>query len=174
MRKFTKVFLILFTFAVLLGSINIAHAKTDWNKFINKLYAHDNKEYNKTITVLAKLLKGEGGKTTTNQAAVAWCVLNRVDRNKTHKTIIQIATRPHQFAYHKRAPVKKHLKKLAKDVLDRWIAEKLGQKDVGRVLPKTYYYFGGNGTWNRFRKYYRRGHRGQRYLIPKYSKIYDD
>jgi hypothetical protein len=173
MRKF-KVLLFLLTFLVILGHFNTAYAKTDWNKFINKLYANNNKEYNNTTTVLAKLLKGEGGKTTTNQAAVAWCVFNRVDRAKGKRTIIQIATAKHQFAYRKRAPIKKYLKKLAKDVLDRWIAEKLGQKDVVRVLPKGYCYFGGNGTWNRFRKYYQKRHRGQKYLIPKYSKIYDD
>ena len=145
-----------------------------WRKFIKRLYANNYKEYNKTIDILAQLLNGEGGKTTTNQASVAWCVLNRVDKTKGRKTIIQIATAKHQFAWNKRAPIKNHLKKLAKDVLNRWISEKTGKKNVGRVLPKGYCYFGGDGTWNRFRLYYKVGHKGQKRIIPKYSKIYKD
>ena len=143
-----------------------------WEKFINKLYANNNKEYNKTIIVLAKTLYGEGGKGETNKAAVVWCVLNRVDRAKGERTIIQIATKPHQFAYRKRAPVKDYLKKLAKDVLNRWIAEKQCQKDIGRVLPEYYHYFTGNGTYNVFRKFYRKP--GQERLTPKHSQVYSD
>ena len=105
------------------------------------------------IEMLAKLIWGEarGVKSTTEKAAVVWCVLNRVEAKEYPNSIETVITQPHQFAgYNEDYPVTQELQLIAEDVLCRWYAEKAGEKDIGRVLPKEYVYFTGDGSRNHF------------------------
>lgn len=105
------------------------------------------------IEMLAKLIWGEarGVESITEKAAVAWCVLNRVDAKGYPNSIEAVVTQPHQFVgYDEDYPVTKEHRLIAEDVLCRWYAEKAGEKDVGRVLPKEYVYFTGDGSRNHF------------------------
>lgn len=105
------------------------------------------------IEMLAKLIWGEarGVESITEKAAVAWCVLNRVDAKGYPNSIKAVITQPHQFVgYDEDYPVTKEHRLIAEDVLCRWYAEKAGEKDVGRVLPKEYVYFTGDGSRNHF------------------------
>lgn len=105
------------------------------------------------VEMLAKLIWGEarGVKTTTEKAAVVWCVLNRVDSAGFPNTIEKVVTQPRQFVgYAEEYPATEENKKIAKDVLNRWYAEKAGHTDIGRVLPKEYTFFTGDGKSNYF------------------------
>lgn len=106
------------------------------------------------ITMMAKLLYREcrGVKSKAEQAAVAWCVLNRVDAKKYPDTIKDVITQKSQFAWNSKTPVTDELYELAEDVLGRWAREKNGETDVGRTLPATYLYFRGDGKRNHFRE----------------------
>ena len=108
------------------------------------------------IDMLARLVWAEarGVGSTMEQAAVIWCVLNRVDNGAWGDTITDVVTAPHQFAYDEHTPVKDEFRALAQDVVKRWIYEKLGAEDVGRVLPSGYLYFAGRHGHNRFRLEY--------------------
>lgn len=110
----------------------------------------------KDVEAIAKTLWGEcrGVKSTAQQAAVAWCILNRVDEGGYFgSSIIEVVSKPNQFAgYNPNYPVTADLAALAEDVLIRWHAEKEGAEDVGRTLPKGYCYFVGDGTYNYFTK----------------------
>lgn len=107
--------------------------------------------------VLARLIYSEarGVGSKMEQAAVAWCVLNRVDARFNNGTIIGVATARNQFSYSMRSPVKGEFKELAIDVVWRWKAEKAGCVEAGRVLPRDYLYFSGRNGHNWFRKTYR-------------------
>lgn len=111
--------------------------------------------------VLAKTVYGEArGCSTTEQAAVIWCVLNRVDDECAFwpDDIIGVATQPEQFhGYYAGHPVTQEHYALALDVIDRWQQEKNGEADVGRVLPPEYLYFHGDGEHNHFRTEYTGG-----------------
>ena len=105
------------------------------------------------VEMLARLIYTEarGVKSKTEQAAVVWVVLNRLDNpNRLQKTIAEVVCAPYQFDYRPWAPVTDEFKALAVDVLERWQAEKSGQADVGRVLPPEYQYFEGWGGRNWF------------------------
>lgn len=110
---------------------------------------------------IAKVLYGEArGCSTTEQAAVAWCILNRVDDTSGlwPDDIIGVVTQEHQFAgYSQEHPVLPELYDLAMDVLERWQREKTGETDVGRVLPAEYFYFQGDGQHNYFRQEFEGG-----------------
>lgn len=100
--------------------------------------------------MMAKLLWGEcrGVESKMEQAAVAWCVLNRVDDPRFPGTIQEVITQPYQFTgYQKSNPVDPELLELAQDVIERWQNE-----DEGRVLPEEYVYFVAGGGHNRFSK----------------------
>lgn len=90
---------------------------------------------------------------TMEQAAVAWCILNRVDDPRFPATVREnvTPTSPRQFAYYPDTPLRDDLYALALDVLGRWEREKNGEIDVGRVLPSEYLYFWGDGKHNHFR-----------------------
>lgn len=94
---------------------------------------------------------------TDHKAAVAWCILNRVDDPRWGDSIREVVTQRHQFAWDADAPVTDELLALAQDVLLRWELEKLGVGDVGRVLPREYVYFAGDGRVNHFRTEYEGG-----------------
>ena len=109
------------------------------------------------VEALAKTMWGEAGSIDSKmeQAAVAWCVLNRVDAEGFGNSIISVITAPNQFLGYKASfPVKPELEELARDVLIRWYREKNGETDVGRVLPKDYCWFWGDGKHNHFRNKY--------------------
>ena len=109
--------------------------------------------------LIARTLWGEARSCDqTHQAAVAWCILNRVDSPAFPNTIREVVTRKYQFAgYHAGNPVEPELLALAYDVLARWSIEPECVADIGRVLPKEYLYFGGNGSVNQFRTRYMGG-----------------
>lgn len=112
-----------------------------------KLYTEDD------VEMLARLIYTEarGVKSKTEQAAVVWVVLNRLDNpNRSQKTIADVVTAPHQFDYRPWAPATEEFKALAVDVLERWEREKNGFENVGRVLPVEYQYFEGWGGRNWF------------------------
>lgn len=112
-----------------------------------KLYTQDD------VDMLARLIYTEarGVKSRTEQAAVVWCVLNRLDNpNRPQKTIADVVTAPHQFDYRPWAPVLPEFEELAADVLELWEQEKNGVENVGRVLPAEYQYFNGWGGRNWF------------------------
>lgn len=107
----------------------------------------------KQVEMMANVMYGEArGLDDMHIAAVGWCVLNRVDAG--YGTIEQVISAPHQFCGYKANRVYKDLdsynrcKRIATDVLDRYFTE--GQP--GRVLPKDYLYFTGNGVENKYRK----------------------
>ena len=104
---------------------------------------------------IAKVLYHEcrGVPSKTEQACVAWTVLNRVD--KDNSTVYSVVRAPHQFAFYEDAPVRDELLDLAYDVLERWNREKNGETDVGRVLPEEYIFFYGRDGRNHFRDNYK-------------------
>lgn len=119
------------------------------------------------VEMLARLIYTEarGVRSKTEQAAVVWVVLNRLDNpNRPQKTIADVVCAPYQFDYRPWVPVTDEFKALAVDVLERWQAEKRATagspaspggasrsaEDVGRVLPPEYQYFEGWGGRNWF------------------------
>lgn len=104
------------------------------------------------LTILAKVVYREarGIEDKAHQAAVIWCILNRVDAGLGGDTITEVATYPNAFAWVPDTPVEQEFLMLAADVCERWNLEKAGQDDVGRVLPKEYLYFTGDGELNHF------------------------
>lgn len=110
-----------------------------------------------TVTVaelqtLAKIVYQEarGIPQKSHQAAVIWCILNRLDNGYWGDDIITVATYPNAFAWVPDTPVEEEFMDLAIDVVTRWNWEKQGLQDVGRTLPATYLYFTGNGDFNYF------------------------
>lgn len=117
------------------------------------------------VTMLAKLVYGEsrGIESITEQAAVIWTVLNRVDSTGygMGRSIKYVVTFPDQFhGYSRYHPTVddygRDLCELAEDVLIRWMTEKDGQADVGRILPAEYKWFDGKNGHNHFRDAYKR------------------
>ena len=119
------------------------------------------------VEMLARLIYTEarGVKSKTEQAAVVWVVLNRLDNpNRLQKTIAEVVCAPYQFDYCPWAPVLPEFEALAEDVLERWECEKSDEVDVGRatagspaspkgasrILPPEYQYFEGWGGRNWF------------------------
>lgn len=109
------------------------------------------------IEMLAKLVYREarGMKSDAHKAGVIWCVLNRVDNDNYESSIKKVITAKHQFAWVPKTPIKEEFCELAKDVITRWLLEKEGYTDVGRVLPSDYLFFAGRNGLNYFRKEYR-------------------
>ena len=108
----------------------------------------------KEIDYIAKTVWGEArGLSKTQQAGVVWTILNRFDDGRFGEEIIRVITAPSQFAGYKSShPVDPEIRNLVIDVLDRYSQEKAGIDNVGRVLPKEYLYFRGNGRVNLFSK----------------------
>lgn len=107
------------------------------------------------VVMIAKVIYGEarGIGSETEQAAVAWCILNRVAA--WGQTVTEVIETPYQFCYYDFFPTvddqRRSLVKLAQDVVDRWERERNGETDVGRVLPSSYLWFCGDGNSNWFR-----------------------
>ena len=121
------------------------------------------KKYKDEIPYIARTVWGEArGCSETEQAAVIWCILNRVDSSIRYMpdNIIDVVTQKHQFlGYVKTFPVTEKIRELVIDVLTRWEMEKAGVENVGRVLPPEYMWFYGDGRHNHFRDSYRGGNR---------------
>lgn len=105
------------------------------------------------IKMLAQVVYGEArGCSKTEQAAVIWCVLNRVDDPDYPNEITKVITQEGQFAgYSENNPIDYEIIDLVEDVMTRWVFEKTAIGSVGRVLPKEYLYFAGDGKKNYFR-----------------------
>ena len=103
------------------------------------------------VEVIAKAVYGEAGIcSTTEQAAVVWCICNRVDAG--YGDLVEVTTAPHQFhGYDEDNPVTPEIQALVQDVLIRWRMEESCIGSVGRVLPKEYLFFSGDGRHNYFR-----------------------
>lgn len=110
------------------------------------------------VEALAKMLWGEarGVKSKTERAACVWCALNRVDHPDFPGTVLEVITEPGAFqGYDPGNPATDGLKALAADVLTRYNAEKNGDTNAGRVLPRDYLYFIGDGERNHFTTVFR-------------------
>lgn len=103
---------------------------------------------------IAKVLYHEcrGIPSVTQKACVVWTILNRVDA--WNSSVYVVVRKPYQYAFSEYAPVWDELLHIAHDVLYRWNLEKNGETDVGRVLPKNYLYFEGDGNANYFKDNY--------------------
>lgn len=121
------------------------------NKINNQLA-----ELQDEAVMLAKLIYKEarGINSTAHKAAVVWCVLNRFDTGKYGESIKAVITSKHQFAWEPNTKVEDELLELSNDVLIRWLLEKEGFSNVGRVLPNDYLFFAGRNGLNYFRKNY--------------------
>lgn len=108
------------------------------------------------VVIAAKIIYREsrGIASDTEKACVVWTICNRVDAGLTGKTFHEVATYPGQFAYIEDTPVWDELYYIAKDVLSRWNREKNGELNVGRVLPREYMWYRGDGAHNYFRDAY--------------------
>lgn len=111
------------------------------------------------MTRLAQTLWGEcrGIPSDTRKAAVVWCVLNRVDDPRWPDTISDVCVHSQFNGYNPNNPVDPSLYDLAVDVWQRWQREKGGEVNVGRVLPKEYVFFLGDGKENHFTTEYLSG-----------------
>ena len=130
------------------------------------VYTLGNHYTEQDIIDIAKVLYRECGclPSDTEKACVAWTVLNRVDEDNA--TIYKTVRKPNQFAFRESSPVTDALYALAKDVLDRWSAEKDGATDVGRVLPREYLWFYGDGRHNYFRNAFSGNYKIWDYSMP--------
>jgi len=81
-------------------------------------------------------------------------------------TVTEVMTAPNQFAYYYNTPVTDKLYWLAQDVLTRWNAERNGEVSVGRVLPKDYTHYTGDGVHNYFRNAYKGNYSIWNYSLP--------
>ena len=110
------------------------------------------------ICYIAKTLYGEyRGESKEQQAAVVWCILNRVGEFGFAEDVIGVITQPSQFfGYSADNPILDYLWDISEDVYKRWLVEKSSEEniDVGRILPKEYKWFSGNGSVNIFRDQY--------------------
>ena len=112
------------------------------------------------VEAIAKTVYGESAITGSDKemAAVAWCILNRVDSPAYPDSIMEVITANRQFhGYNEEHPVDQYIVELVVDVLNRWDAEKSGEQDVGRVLPAEYLFFWGDGWHNHFTTEYLSG-----------------
>lgn len=108
------------------------------------------------VELIGRTIWGEAGGVAdkAERAAVAWCILNRVDNRG--QTVEQVVTAPHQFyGYRPNGDCPQEHLDLAADVLSRWYAEKAGETNVGRVLPQEYEFFLGDGQRNHFTEEWR-------------------
>lgn len=128
------------------------------------------RQYTSTDAVMiarVMFLEARGIQSKTEIACVGWTILNRVDAG--YGSISAVITAPNQFAYSASASTTSDygydLIALATDVLDRWSREKAGQTNVGRVLPKGYLWYAGDGKHNYFRNQYKGGTRWD-YSLP--------
>ena len=104
------------------------------------------------VEAIARTLYGEcrGAETVSEQEAVAWVILNRLDAGYAD-TVLGVVSAPGQFAgYSPEHPLWPELVEIAERVLRMHHREQLGES-VERVLPREYLWFSGDGVRNYFR-----------------------
>lgn len=127
---------------------------------INKTIENEN-DREELIIVLSKMLFGEARDCSqTEQAAVIWCALNIAEsryENPTYRDIINSTIKKGTFyGYNPNNSLRDDHLYIVEDVLNRWELERTNPDiDVGRVLPKDYLFFSGDGTHNYFRNAYK-------------------
>ena len=120
----------------------------------------ETKEIADTVKMIAQTVWGEARACSkTEQAAVVWSICNRFDSDNPYfsncRILADVVTQPYQYhGYNPSFPVEDDIVDLVLDVLNRWEREKNGEEDVGRVLPKEYIFFVGDGKHNHFTKEY--------------------
>lgn len=163
-----SVLLILNAAFLLFATIKIRDLKSEYKdvqkedkvEYVEKIrYATEKEqiEHDKAeIEMIAKTVYGEArGSFKTEKAAVVWCILNRVDDDRFPDNITDVITQENQFSgYSESNPVDSEIVELVNDVMTRWVFEKTAVGEVGRVLPKEYCWFLGNGVQNTFRDAY--------------------
>ena len=126
------------------------------------------------VEYIAKTLWGEarGIESDMMKAAVAWCILNRVDNYRWGDTVEEVVTQPNQFhGYAEHHPVTEELAALAEDVLIRWHNEKTTGEIDGRVLPSDYYFFHG---YDNNPLYFRKEYEDRKYWKWTMENPYED
>lgn len=109
--------------------------------------------YEEEIIILSKITYREArGSSDMHIAAVAWIILNRVDHKGYGDNIYDVITAPNQFAWEVDTPIVEKHYEICKDVITRWVFEKRGYENVGRIIPNDYLFFTGDGEYNYFRK----------------------
>ena len=104
--------------------------------------------------MIAKTIYNEArGCGETQQAAIAWAILNRVDDPRFPNTVAGVVTQRYQFAYTARSRYTDAQLQIARDILRRWMSG----NDDGRVLPREFLWYSGNGKINIFRTAYKGG-----------------
>ena len=95
--------------------------------------------------------KARGVESEMERAAVVWCILNRVESPLYEDTVKDVLEHENQFsAYDPELEVRSTIRYLVMDVVERWQKEMRGRENAGRVLPKEYLYFYGDGEHNYF------------------------
>jgi len=107
---------------------------------------------------LAQMLYGEDrrmgdAEDTMKQAAVIWCVFNRVDAWGKPISKVVVHSQFHGWKPGQKHPQWAH--DIVRDVAYRYALEQCGIENVGRVLPSDYLFFSNGGKHNKFRKGYR-------------------
>lgn len=125
-------------------SVNVVVTQEDYDWVMN-----EKQNMAVEIEMLAKIVYREArGMNNEQRAAVVWNVLNRLDNPRFDNSIIAVITSPNQYAWYDDTPVRDDLYAMADDVVTRWLLEKRGYSNVGRVLPSEYLYFFGSDGLN--------------------------
>lgn len=119
-----------------------------------------NDNLNKVVKALSQMAFGEArGCADTEIAATIWCVLNRYDAGYAN-SIFKVVSAPNQFhGYKSSHKVYDDIYEITMDVIARWVAEKEGATNVGRILPSDYLWFAGDGKHNHYRNEYKTSNR---------------
>ena len=139
-----------FTYDPNLATVNMDNLEERFNVFA------PNDDFNKVLVAMSQMALGEaGGLCHTEIAGTVWCVLNRYDGGYANSIFTIIAAPGQYHGYSPNKAIRDDIYVLCKDVIARWVAEKEGVENVGRVLPMGYYWFYGDGKHNYFRNVYR-------------------
>ena len=132
--------------------LNMAEKELTTEELFIKYFPKE--DYNKTVIALARMIHGEaiGVKSITNRAALIWEVGNRVDRHQRGDTFLECVKSRHQFCFRRKYTEEEIW--IVEDVLNRWLREKMGEVNVGRILPTGFCFHHGNGEINIFRDKY--------------------
>ena len=90
---------------------------------------------------------------TMRQAAVIWSIFNRCDA--WDMSVDEVITHDQYHGWYREQQHPDWAHELVRDVALRWAKEKMGEKNVGRVLPKEYLFFSNGGRHEKFRSGYR-------------------